>query len=97
AYIVATPVVHDNRVILPIGAYAGADDAPKVGHVFCIDMAKTGDVSCKNVNFDPRDPANAGSALVWHFGGIVDNPPPRGRRFRIGSSASTVAIKDGLV
>jgi outer membrane protein assembly factor BamB len=96
-YIVATPVVHDNCVYIAVGAYPGYESAPKIGHLFCLEINKSGDVSCKNENFDPQDAANKDSALIWHFGGIISPPPAKGRKVRIGSSASTVAIQDGLV
>jgi outer membrane protein assembly factor BamB len=96
-YIVGTPVVQDNRVYVAVGAYPGYEAAPKIGHLFCVDITKTGDVSCKNENFDPRDPANRDSGLIWHFGGLVQPPPAKGRKVHIGSSASTVAIHDGLL
>jgi outer membrane protein assembly factor BamB len=98
-YIVATPVVSDNRVYIAVGAYPGYEAAPRIGHFFCIDITKTGDVSCKNENFDPQDAANKSSALIWHFGGLVNPPPtsPKARKVRIGSSASTAAVHDGLV
>jgi outer membrane protein assembly factor BamB len=96
-YLVATPVVHDNLLYIAVGAYPGYESAPRIGHFFCIDVTKSGDVSCKNENFDPKDPANKDSALVWHFGGLVEPPPAKARRVRIGSSASTAAVCDGLV
>jgi outer membrane protein assembly factor BamB len=96
-YIVATPVVHDNRVYVAVGAYPGYEGAPRIGHLFSIDITKTGDVSCKNENFDPRDPANKDSGLIWHFGGLVKPPPAKGRKVYIGSTASAVAIHDGLL
>jgi outer membrane protein assembly factor BamB len=96
-YIVATPVVQENYVYVAVGAYAGYEAAPKIGHLFCIDITKTGDVSCKNENFDPKDPGNKDSALIWHYGGMVTPPPAKGRKVYIGSSASAVAVHDGLL
>jgi outer membrane protein assembly factor BamB len=95
-YIIATPVVHENCCYLAVGAYPNLDDLPKAGHFFCIDITKSGDVSCKNDNFDPKDPANKGSALVWYFGGLIKPPPTKGRKVHFGYSISTAAVNDGL-
>jgi len=96
-FIVGTPVVHDSRVYIAVGGYPDTGPSPpKIGHVFCIDITKTGDVSCKNENFDPQDPANKDSALVWHFGGLINPLPAKGRQVRIGSSVSTAAVEGGL-
>ena len=97
AYISATPVVDGNRLYIAVGAYPGYEAPPKIGHFFCIDITKTGDVSCKNENFDPQDPANKGSALLWHYGGMIQPPPAKGRAVRFQGSCSTAAVHDGLI
>lgn len=97
SYLVATPVIYKNRVYIGTGAYPEHHSPPRVGHFFCIDMTKKGDVSCKNDNFDPKDPVNKDSALVWHFGGLIQPKPAKGRAERFGRTVSTAAIVDDLV
>jgi outer membrane protein assembly factor BamB len=93
-YIVATPVVHGTRV------YVGLGNAPEmgygngVGHLFCIDITRQGDVSPANDNFDPKAPENRHSALVWHFGGLAEVGE---RKVRFGTTLSRVAVHGGLV
>jgi len=90
---VATPVVYDNKVYIGVGQ--DPEHKEGVGHLWCIDIAKKGDVSPANNNFNPDDPANKGSALVWHYGG----PAPEGsdRNYIFGRTLSTCAVHDGLV
>lgn len=51
--ILATPVFHDNRVYIAVGQ--DPEHGFGVGHLWCIDATKTGDVT--------------ESGLVWHYGG----------------------------
>src|SRR5262249_23119506 len=99
SYLMATPVVYQNKVY--IGNGAGPDvpgqPPPRVGNFFCIDITKSGDVSCKNEKFDPKAQENKDSALVWHFGGLIVPKPPKGRAEHFGGTISTAAIHDGLV
>ena len=46
---------------------------------------------------DPKDPANKDTGLVWHFGGFIEPPPEKGRKWTFGRTLSTVCIKDGLL
>jgi outer membrane protein assembly factor BamB len=96
-YFVATPVVHDNKLYIGVGVAPDLGPPPKLGHLYCIDITKKGDVSCKNENFDPKDPANKDSALVWHRGGLIKPPPKAGRPMYFQRTMSTVAVHDGLV
>ncbi len=95
--IISTPVVYDNKV------YVGVGQDPEhrygVGHFWCIDITKTGDLSPVNDNFDPKDPVNKNSGLVWHYGGNVDSKTAEeiGRDYRFGRTLSTAAVHDGLV
>jgi outer membrane protein assembly factor BamB len=95
-YFVATPVVYDQKVYVGIGA-APESPAAQVGHLFCIDITKTGDVSAAAGNLDPRAEVNRRSALVWHFGGPIEPKPAQGRRVHFGPTTSTAAVHDGLV
>jgi outer membrane protein assembly factor BamB len=101
-YLVATPVVVDNKVYVGVGRWA--DQGSGVGHLWCIDLTKkpaddkARDLSPVNDNFDPKAPVNKDSSLVWHFGGFVDPKPTDGsREYVFGRTLSTVAVYDGLV
>jgi outer membrane protein assembly factor BamB len=100
-YIVANPVVHDNKVYVAVGMTP--DDGDGIGHLWCIDLTKKPtnkelDLSPVDNDFDPKAPRNRDSALVWHFGGKLD-PVPAGvpRPFRLGRVSAAVAIHDGIV
>jgi len=100
-YLVATPVVHDDKLYVNVGQ--DPEDGDGVGHLWCVDVAKEPknkdkDLSPVKDNFDPKAEVNKDSGLVWHFGGLVV-PEPKGnqRKFVMGRSISTVAIHDGLL
>jgi outer membrane protein assembly factor BamB len=94
---IASPVVYDNKVYIGVGQDPEHDEG--VGHLWCIDITKEGDVSPVNDNYDPNAPENKNSALVWHFGGMV--PPnaqeEEGRNYYFGRTLSSCAVHDGLV
>jgi outer membrane protein assembly factor BamB len=92
----ATPVVHENRLYIGVGQDPEHDEG--VGHFWCIDITKKGDISPKEDNFDPKAPVNKGSGLVWHYGGKgtpMQKIPQRNYVF--GRTLSTAAVHDGLV
>jgi outer membrane protein assembly factor BamB len=92
-YIVATPVVYDNKVYVGVGQEPSLGSG--VGHLWCIDLTKTGDVSPVDDNFDPKAAVNKNSALVWHFGGTAQGQSDRDYAF--GRTLSTCAIHDNLL
>jgi len=94
-FLSSTPVVHDNKVY--IGIDSGAEDLIGVGHFWCIDATKTGDLSPVDDNLDPKAAVNKNSGLVWHFGGPVLPKPDEGREWFFGRSLSSPAIQDGLL
>jgi outer membrane protein assembly factor BamB len=98
-YILSTPVVHDGRVYVGTGVYPGGHPSGNhIGHFWCVDLGKTGDVSPKDDNFDPKAPVNKDSALVWHYGGRVMPKPKLGERSEVfGTTLSTAAVEGGLV
>ena len=99
---IATPVIYKNRVY--IGTGQDPEHNTGVGHLWCIDMTKRGDVSPELVTDDtvwpPKTQKNPNSALVWHYGGVIADPKERkklGRNYYFGRTMSTCAIHDGLV
>jgi outer membrane protein assembly factor BamB len=106
SYIVGTPVVHEQKLYIGVGNEPCSGDG--VGRLWCIDITKKPankdkDVSPfstaddKNPKFDPKDPRNRDSALVWHHGGLVVPRPERARDKIFGRTISTCAVYDGLV
>jgi outer membrane protein assembly factor BamB len=97
-YLVATPIVHDGRLYVGVGQEP--EEGTGVGHLWCIDITKepknkVKDLSPIDNNFDPKDPANKDSGLVWHFGGKIENDPVRDYAF--GRTMGAVVVHDGLV
>lgn len=106
SYIVATPVVHEEKLYIGTGVYPGHHDPAKVGHFWCIDLVKATanaaknkdlDVSPVKENLDPKAAENKDSALAWHYGGKLKDPPKFGRSVVFGGTASTAAVQGGLV
>lgn len=96
---VSTPVVWENKLYIGVGQDPEHDKG--VGHLWCIDITKTPenaakDLSPKGDNFDPKAPDNAGSALVWHYGGLAKEDDYE-RNYYFGRTMSTVAVHDGLL
>jgi len=92
-YIMATPVVYDNKVYVGVGRDPGNESAGP-GGFWCVDITKTGDLSPVGDNFDPKAAVNKKSGLVWHYGG-----PTKGgeRDYLFCRTLSTCAVYDGLV
>jgi outer membrane protein assembly factor BamB len=98
---IATPVINDNKVYIGVGQ--DPEHLVAVGHLWCIDMTKRGDVSPELVTdgstFPPKIKANPNSAKVWHYGGPT-TPEDRKklkRNYYFGRTMSTCAIHEGLV
>ncbi len=106
-YIIATPVVYDKKLYVPVSS--NPEDGDGVGRLWCIDITKKPTTKDKDVSpfsapddtnpkFDPKDPRNKDSALVWHHGGLaVPKPPKNERELVFGRSLSNCAVHDGLV
>ena len=94
-YILATPVVHGRRVYVSLGRAPDNGFGNHVGHLYCVDITRKGDVSSVNDNFDPKAPENKNSALVWHFGGAMAGKGDRSIQF--GPTLSRCAVVDGLL
>lgn len=91
----STPVVVDNKAYVGVGQ--NPDHGPGVGHLWCVDITKTGDLSPVDNNFDPTAAVNKKSGLVWHYGGPITPRPKLGRDTVFGRTLSTCAIHDGLL
>lgn len=95
---IATPVIHDNKVFIGVGQ--DPEHELGVGHLWCIAMDKTGDVSPALVTdasvFPPKTKSNPNSATVWHYGGPALDKE-LGRNYQFGRTMSTCAIHDGLL
>jgi outer membrane protein assembly factor BamB len=96
-YLVSTPAVVGDRVYIGIGAPPETGYGNRVGHFWCIDITRTGDVSPAKGDFNPKSPKNKKSALVWHYGGEFNPRPKGGRAVEFGKTMSTAAVHDGLV
>ena len=90
----ATPVVHEGKLYIGMGQ--DPEHADGVGHLYCIDLSKTGDISSELVTKDdPEDPTkrltkpNPNSGVIWHFGGMEKDPAKAGRDFVFGRTMST--------
>lgn len=101
---VSTPVIANNKLYIGVGQ--DPEHKKGVGHLWCIDITKEPKNKEKDLSpysdpkeevpekFDPKDPRNKDSALVWHYGG--KNPDEEGREFIFGRTLSTCAVHEGL-
>ena len=84
--------------------YIGVGQDPEhfsgIGHFWCIDPAKATadnkDLSPRDELFDAKDPKNAASGLVWHYGG-ADKRKFVPRDFTFGRTMSSAAIIDDVL
>jgi outer membrane protein assembly factor BamB len=95
---IATPVIYDDKVYIGVGQ--DPEHEGGVGHLWCIDMTKKGDVSPELVTdasqFPPKTKPNPNSAKVWHYGGKAD-VNKIGRNYYFGRTMSSCAIHDDLL
>jgi outer membrane protein assembly factor BamB len=70
-YIVATPVVADNSVIIAVGQDPEHGDG--VGHLWRIDATKSGDISAEIGEMGQPGQPNPNSGAIWHYGGSDDD------------------------
>jgi outer membrane protein assembly factor BamB len=99
---IATPVIYKNRVYIGIGQ----DPEHKfgIGHFWCIDMTKKGDVSpdlvTSNKVFPPETKKNPNSAAIWHYGGLLPSKELQQKMKRLwyfGRTMSTCAIHEDFL
>ena len=98
---IGTPVVHKNRVYIGVGQ--DPEHRTGVGHFWCIDMTKEGDVSpdlvTDNEVFPPKTKPNPNSAAVWHYGGVIEDKDlvrKLRRNYYFGRTMSTAAIHEDI-
>jgi outer membrane protein assembly factor BamB len=105
-YLIATPVVHKDKVYVGVGLFPQNSAGNKIGHFWCVDLVratengkknKDNDVSPKNDNVDPKAMENKTSALAWHYGGEIMPRPKFGRSSYFGRTFATAAIAEDLV
>jgi outer membrane protein assembly factor BamB len=98
---IATPVVVGDRCY--IGTGQDPEHLTGIGHLWCIDITRTGDRSPELVADPKADPVktrpNPDSGVVWHYGGALrmEDQDMIRRDFYFGRTMSTVAVHDGLV
>lgn len=96
SHFVATPVLHEGRV------YVGVGQAPEnyagVGHLYCVDPTRGGDVSPELVGDGGVSKPNPKSAVVWQYGGktTAEDQKKLDRDYYFGRTVSTVAVHDGV-
>ncbi|MBI1913769.1 MAG: PQQ-binding-like beta-propeller repeat protein [Planctomycetes bacterium] len=90
----ASPVVVGDR--LYVGTGHNPANGAGVGHLWCIEITKRGDVSARDDKLDPKAAVNKDSALVWHYGGRVVPKPQRERDVYFGRTLSTCCVVEGL-
>jgi outer membrane protein assembly factor BamB len=99
---IATPVIYKDRVY--IGTGQDPEHKRGIGHLWCIDMTKKGDVSPELVTddtvFPPKTKKNPNSAVVWHYGGEIKDKELANklrRDYYFGRTMSTCAIHDDIL
>ena len=95
---IGSPVIHDNRVY--IGTGQDPEHFEGIGHFWCIEPTKTGDISPEIVTDASVDPPatkpNPDSGAVWHFGGDETRPQAK-RDFVFSRTMSTACIVDDVI
>jgi outer membrane protein assembly factor BamB len=98
---IGTPVVVGSQCF--IGTGQDPEHYEGIGHLWCIDLTKTGDVSPELVVDAKASPVktkpNPNSAAVWHYGGPTtkEDQEKLQRDYYYGRTMSTVSVHDGLV
>jgi len=95
--ILATPVLYQDRIFIATGQ--DPEHYEGVGHLYCIDPTKTGDISRELDDGPGKGKPNPNSGVVWHYGGPTtkEDQNKLNRDYYFGRTQSTVAVQDGLV
>ncbi|HVK13262.1 MAG TPA: PQQ-binding-like beta-propeller repeat protein [Gemmataceae bacterium] len=95
---IGTPVIYNDKMY--IGTGQDPEHFDGVGHFWCIELTKQGDVSPELVVDDKKDPPvtkpNPNSAVVWHFGGDEKRNFVK-RDFVFGRTMSSACIVDDVL
>lgn len=106
-YVVATPLLYENRVYVATGVQVEAFVGP--ANLYCIDPTKEGDISLELNDGPKKGKPNPKSAVVWHTPRAVPADAPRievgqkkrdllrSREFFFGRSVAGCVAHDGLV
>lgn len=96
-YMVATPVFHDNSVLIAMGQ--DPENGSGVGCLWRIDATRTGDVSPELGEQGQPGKPNPASAMIWQYGGEDADGSITGTAGQpvISRTLSTVAVKEDLV
>ncbi len=99
---IATPIIYKKHAYIGIGQ--DPEHKQGIGHLWCIDMTKKGDVSPElvtdNTVFPPKTKKNPNSAAVWHYGGVITDPKVQQklkRNYYFGRTMSTCAILEDIL
>ena len=95
---IGTPVIYKDQVF--IGTGQDPEHFEGIGHFWCIDATKTGDISPDIVTDAQTDPPktkpNPNSGAVWHFGGKETRTHAK-RDYVFGRTMSTACIVDDVI
>jgi outer membrane protein assembly factor BamB len=95
---IGTPVIFGDQVF--IGTGQDPEHFEGIGHFWCIDATKKGDISPDLVSDAKADPPktqpNPNSGAVWHYGGVETKPYSR-RDYVYGRTMSSACIVDGII
>jgi outer membrane protein assembly factor BamB len=83
-----SPAAHGNRLYTAVGQQP--DNGQGIGHLWCVDITKTGDLSEELEKGKP----NPNSGLVWQYGREMKADA---RDYTFGRSISGFAVHDGLL
>ncbi len=95
---IGTPVVYNDRIF--IGTGQDPEHFEGIGHFWCLDPSKEGDVSPDLVTDAKKDPPetkpNPNSAVVWHYGGDEKQKFAK-RDYIYGRTMSSACIIDDVI
>jgi outer membrane protein assembly factor BamB len=95
---IGTPVVYDDKIY--IGTGQDPEHFEGIGHFWCIDPTKNGDISPDLVTDGKADPpktkANPNSGVIWHYGG-KETAKHAKRDYVFGRTMSTACIVDDVI
>lgn len=95
---IGTPVVYKDRIY--IGTGQDPEHFEGIGHFWCIDPSKQGDISPDVVVDEKKDPPvtkpNPNTGVIWHYGGDEKQPFAK-RDYVFGRTMSSACIIDDVL